>query len=275
MPAGIALADDFGPSEFIATGAQTALRAVVLNGGSGTGIFASGKTAVDASGGTVGLNATGTTAVRARSISGTAVDADSTNGTALKANSDKGTAIDATAHGNATAISAHISGSAGASVAIDAGHGAETGVKAFGFGTAVDATGGKVAVKAASPNGVGVEASGKGSGVKAISYEGIAVVASGAIRGVQAYADQAGSEGLFAFGDRAGVYAEGKLGADLGGTHAPLRLRPAATTGRPQSAGGVVHEVGELYVDNLGQLFLCTGKGTPGTWVKVAVTPAP
>ncbi|MCU1455655.1 MAG: hypothetical protein JWN46_3801 [Acidimicrobiales bacterium] len=67
-----------------------------------------------------------------------------------------------------------------------------------------------------------------------------------------------------------GTSASG-LGGQFGGKRAAINLIPASTTGKPTTG---VHRRGDLVVDNTGSMFLCTASGTPGTWVKVSVTPA-
>jgi hypothetical protein len=43
-------------------------------------------------------------------------------------------------------------------------------------------------------------------------------------------------------------------------------IGPGTSTGAPKTGG---HQLGELYVDSAGVLWICTLNGTPGTWVKV------
>jgi len=58
-------------------------------------------------------------------------------------------------------------------------------------------------------------------------------------------------------------------GGVLGGGKAQLRLLPRPTTGKPTTGA---HQIGELYLDQVGSLFICTAAGTPGTWKKVTVS---
>jgi len=44
-------------------------------------------------------------------------------------------------------------------------------------------------------------------------------------------------------------------------------IGPGTSTGAPKTGA---HQLGELYVDSAGVLWICTLNGTPGTWVKVA-----
>jgi hypothetical protein len=176
----------------------------------------------------------------------------------------------------AVAIRATIVAGAGDSIGVDSSWGPDTAVRAHGRYLGVDAFGEEIAVKALG--GTAVEASGQAVGVKANSTDGIGVQASGATRGVSAYADKPGSQGVYAFGDQAGVVAEGKtgvishgyagVGGDFSGTSAPIRLQAATTPGAPQVSSGA-HQKGELYVDSNGVLFICKTAGTPGLWVKV------
>jgi hypothetical protein len=70
-----------------------------------------------------------------------------------------------------------------------------------------------------------------------------------------------------------GVLGKGAGGAGYGGSfvggQAQIRLVPRSTTGKP-TAGA--HKVGELYLDKVGGLYICTVAGTPGTWRKVSTT---
>ena len=105
----------------------------------------------------------------------------------------QGTAIDATAHGNATAISADISGSEGSSVGSPRARAERR--QGLRLRQRRGRTGGKVAVKAASPT---ASARGLRQGPRGHRHQ-----LPGRRRGrparhprLQAYADQAGSEGL-------------------------------------------------------------------------------
>jgi hypothetical protein len=68
-----------------------------------------------------------------------------------------------------------------------------------------------------------------------------------------------------------GVFGTGVYGAQFQGSRAQLSLVPAAGVGRPTTGP---HVLGEIYMDSAASLFVCVGGGTPGTWVKIATTPA-
>lgn len=70
-----------------------------------------------------------------------------------------------------------------------------------------------------------------------------------------------------------GILGEGGsgYGGVFRGTRAQVRLAPTGRTGKPVNGA---HQVGELYLDKTGSLFLCTAAGTPGTWRKVNTTVA-
>ncbi len=68
-----------------------------------------------------------------------------------------------------------------------------------------------------------------------------------------------------------GVFGAGVYGAQFQGSRAPLMLVPGASVGRPTTGP---HVAGEIYMDSAASLFVCIGSGSPGTWVKVATTPA-
>lgn len=97
----------------------------------------------------------------------------------------------------------------------------------------------------------------------------------------------AGVLGLSVNRDGDGVYGAGKVGVHgtsangsglLGeggtgyggvfkGAKAQVRLTPTGRAGRPTTG---YHQIGELYLDKVGALFICTTTGTPGTWRKVS-----
>jgi hypothetical protein len=58
-------------------------------------------------------------------------------------------------------------------------------------------------------------------------------------------------------------------GGTFRGSRAQIRLIPTARTGKPTSGN---HQIGELYLDKSGVLFVCTVAGTPGTWRRVNTT---
>lgn len=66
-----------------------------------------------------------------------------------------------------------------------------------------------------------------------------------------------------------GVFGEGGTGYGgiFKGARAQLRLTPTGRIGKPTTG---YHQIGELYLDKVGALFLCTAAGTPGTWRKVS-----
>jgi hypothetical protein len=68
-----------------------------------------------------------------------------------------------------------------------------------------------------------------------------------------------------------GIFGEGHYGGQFRGTNAQLSLVPGATAGRPQNG---FHQLGEIFMDSGGALFICVGTGSPGNWVKVATSPA-
>ncbi len=145
--------------------------------------------------------------------------------------------------------------------------GALFGVAAVAGGVGVAAVGGRRGVEASSPKGIAVDAtSTDNSAVRANSTKGF---------GVLAFSQESHAMvGTATLGSAFVGNSAQKYGAELGGGKAPVLLVPASAAGRPQAASGA-HAKGELYVDANGDLFLCTASGTPGTWVKVAVTPAP
>lgn len=61
------------------------------------------------------------------------------------------------------------------------------------------------------------------------------------------------------------------VGGSFAGGRAAINLAPRSTTGKPTTGA---HSRGDIVVDSVGAMFLCTKSGTPGTWVKVSVTQA-
>jgi len=134
-------------------------------------------------------------------------------------------------------------------------------------------------------NGVRGESTATG---KAASYG----MHTGAGEGYGVIGDAAGSSGVGVLGRHTlgtGVRGEGKTGvhgkatsgngvfgesgsgygAVLKGGRAAIRLVPATTVGKPTTGN---HQIGELYLDKVGTLFICTAAGTPGIWKKVTVS---
>jgi glucose/arabinose dehydrogenase len=68
-----------------------------------------------------------------------------------------------------------------------------------------------------------------------------------------------------------GVRASSKssYGVQAAGGKAQLYLVPASTAGKPTTGS---HELGELFLDRNGALFVCTTSGSPGTWKTVNVS---
>ena len=269
VPADAALApkfipDQYGPSYF-ETHVGTALTAYALGYRADKGI---GVDAFSSDG--PGVKAKGEIGVDAESTSGPAVRADSFAGTAVEAS---GGTIGVDAHGGTVGVRAvgtdgiHAEGldpsgiggvgvkAFGKAVGIDATSwsiGVRATVTKSGtgvFGTSVDGTG--VAGSGSGQFGVGVSCSGTLNGLQASSPNGNGVYASANGKGVGVIAN-----------------SDDGLGGEFHGGKAPIRLAPAATAGAPNAATGT-HKRGEFYVDANGQLFFCTVDGTPGTWKRV------
>jgi hypothetical protein len=110
------------------------------------------------------------------------------------------------------------------------------------------------------------------TGLTSAAVEALSVVAQG-VNGIGVNGECHNGAGA------AGVVGYSQTGYGLYGTAvaglAPLRLQPNSSAGAPTTG---THQLGELYVDTAGKLFLCVAVGTPGTWVKlsspfVTVTP--
>jgi hypothetical protein len=277
--------DEWGPSRFYALGGYPALE--IGGDPNNLAIAAVGGAYFQRSAGDVLFLDTGSGhALRAETDKGDAIRATSYDGTAIEATSKKnGPAVEAI--GKSVGVRAGVSEGGFLSVAVDADSihpSPETGVKAFGTAAGVSANSQGAGLKAGGGQ-AGVEAtSTKGYGVRASSESGTAVFASSSsahaldavtqgsnTRAVSVQAFGAGSEGLAAFGAAKGIYAEGAIGLEANGYSAPLRLRPASTSGAPTTG---THKRGELFVDSQGNLFLCVadsvGTGA-GTWKKVVL----
>lgn len=123
--------------------------------------------------------------------------------------------------------------------------------------------------------GVLGEASGLfGPGVSGQNPNAVGVSGKGKI-GVVGQSSEPGAPGVYAqhigpggIGVRGDANNDGYGGLFRGGK-AQLRLLPAASAGRPTTG---THNVGELFMDSGGALFICTAQGTPGTWRRVTTT---
>lgn len=149
----------------------------------------------------------------------------------------------------------------GLSAAVNATNATGPGIAASGATYGLNATSnnpGSVAVNANSPNGVGIQAAGSLFGLKANSTAGIGLSASGGNTGITA--DSSTGVGVLG-GSNSGIGVVAKSTAN-----SPLKLEPKTSTGAPASGS---HTRGELWLDNLGDLYLCKADGTPGGWRKV------
>jgi hypothetical protein len=156
----------------------------------------------------------------------------------LGENSDSGQGVKGTSPGN-NAVEGVASGFGASGV-----YGTHT---ATGWGVAGDSSAPAFAGVFGRNNTTGV-------GVYGTSSSGIA------IRGESS--GTTGSNGI-------GVYGFAANGTGLVGEgRAPLRLTPQTYTGPPTTRQ---HRRGELLVDAVGDLYLCTANGTPGTWRKVVL----
>lgn len=132
-----------------------------------------------------------------------------------------------------------------------------------------------------SPDGAGINGfSTPGVGVRGASTTNHGVVGSSKFRdksGVFGFHDEPAEAGFGVSGESDSALGAGVKGSSAGyggqfsGTRAPLRLIPAATAGHPTTGD---HQVGELFVDTNGDLFVCKGNGSPGTWFRVRLSPA-
>jgi hypothetical protein len=132
-----------------------------------------------------------------------------------------------------------------------------------------------------SPDGAGINGfSDRGIGVRGDSVTNDGVVGSSRFRdksGVFGRHIEPAEAGFGVSGTSDSPQGAGVNGFSVGygghfrGARAPLRLQPAGNTGHPTNGN---HQVGELFVDANGDLFICKGNGTPGTWFRVRLVPA-
>jgi hypothetical protein len=161
------------------------------------------------------------------------------------------------------------------------GHGAVYGqhTGSMGYGVVGDGKGNGAGVLGRNNSGVGYEAFGvKGETADAIGVKGIGrngVIGESSAGGHGAvYGRHTGSSGYGVVGDGRGPGAgvlgrnSGGYGGEFEGGKAQLKLKPAASAGKPTTG---THTKGEVYMDSAGALFVCTaGDGTSvGTWKKV------
>jgi hypothetical protein len=149
----------------------------------------------------------------------------------------------------------------GSGSALNATSQAGPGIVARGATFGLDATStaaGSAAVNATSANGIGVQATGNTFGIKAASSAGVGLAASGASFGLTGDSTSGiGLQGSSASG--VGIVARSTA-------NSPLKLEPKTSPGAPTSG---LHKQGEIWLDSLGDLYLCKTDGTPGTWLKV------
>jgi hypothetical protein len=172
-------------------------------------------------------------------------------------------------------------------------------VGVYGTGTLDGAVGVKGDVSTDVASGYGVVGYGKGNDYSGVygnnGYGGYGVDGEGAT-GVYGHTPNDGSTGVYGkhegatgygvtgqgTGTGAGVLGSNASGAGVeanqslyggkfDGSRAPLVLVPKGTKGRPTSGK---HQKGEIYLDSVGALFVCTKGGTPGTWRHVTTTSA-
>jgi len=130
-----------------------------------------------------------------------------------------------------------------------------------GYGVVGDGTGTAAGVLGRNSAGEGL----RGEGIK-----GVYGVGTVGVHGVSAATNSSALLGE-AIGAAAGVKATSQsgYGAVISGGKAQLRLVPRTKIGKPTTGS---HQIGELSLDKVGSLFICTAAGTPGTWKTVTVS---
>jgi len=144
------------------------------------------------------------------------------------------------------------------------------GVDGSAFGT----TG--VGVIGTGPTGVKAVGSGQTSiGLHAIAPQAVYAVGSGSygigvnavgVAAVVAQGTSSTGTGLIATGD-IGARVDGtRFGLSSSGARAAMKLTAGSASKPTPPARTDAHEVGEIEVDQLGELWYCVAAGTPGTW---------
>lgn len=130
-----------------------------------------------------------------------------------------------------------------------------------GFGVAGNTTSAVSTDLVLARAGVFGRNNGTGAGVLGLSINGD----GDGVRGT----GKVGVHGTSASGN--GVLGEGGTGYGgvFKGAKSQIRLTPTGRIGK-QTTGA--HQVGELYLDKVGALYICTVAGTPGTWKTVTVS---
>jgi len=121
-----------------------------------------------------------------------------------------------------------------------------------GLSRSTTGSGAGVSGGASSPNGTGVVGSSPGIGVH--GYNSFSITRPAGSIGVCGQSNQ--SDGL---------------GGYFAGPRAAVRLEPRPSAGAPTTGQ---HEIGDLVVDSVGRVYVCTAAGTPGTWNELGA-PAP
>jgi photosystem II stability/assembly factor-like uncharacterized protein len=105
---------------------------------------------------------------------------------------------------------------------------------------------------------------GESSGVGSSGVLGSHTLHSGVNFGVTGFSNSPDGAGVF------GASTNKGYGGVFDGDRAPLRLKPAKTSGHPTGK----HQRGEFFVDSNGDLFFCKDDGGPGNWFRVPLIPA-
>jgi hypothetical protein len=182
-------------------------------------------------------------------------------------------AYDAT--GNSIGIGAYASSANG--IAVYGNTDTGTAVRATSAGgIAVEATNGSdaPAVVATSPYGAGVAAtSTDAEGVTGTSTNSWGVYGSSQ-KGDGVYGLSLSGTGVFGVGPQHGVVGNSGAGAggSFSGGRVPLYLQPAGSPGVPPPAAGPYAQ-GDIYVDSVSTVWVCTASGPLGTWVRLASVP--
>jgi len=115
----------------------------------------------------------------------------------------------------------------------------------------------------------GLEGIGNGTGAGVMGYcgGGYGVIATGSTGTYSASTGGGvGVYGVSPSGVGVNGFSNTGYGGQFNGGRAPIRLASSSAVGAPTSGS---HQVGELWVDNVGVLWFCKADGTPGTWVQV------
>jgi hypothetical protein len=264
---GLALwADSVGPEAVSATSESTDATATGVHGiisDSNPGASSAGVW-----GDNQGTNGGGSGVYGSHAGSGIGVSGVSVSGEGVHADGGSGIGVNAVTTGTAAVQASNSSAADGAAGVYSILSAASPGNLAAAVRAQANST---------SANGIGLYATHDGSGraVSALSRYGTAVngLSSSPTGGPSSGIGVAGTSdvgiGVLGIAGKSGYAAGGGYGGQFAITGtglAQIALAPTGSTGHPTT---FTHQVGEIYLDAQGSLFVCVVQGSPGTWKQI------